>query len=125
MTQVEKLILEKLDGINDRLDRLEVRMDKLEARMDNLEIQLNERMDKLEARMDKVDTQLNEKITKLHVLVESDISKKIDVIGEGHDFLDRKLDQALMLAGRWEKTTLEQINLKMAVDRMRDNLNIA
>lgn len=63
MTTEEKLdlILQKVDG--------------LEQEMGSMEQRLNGRMDALE-----------ERLTRVQVTLENEMNKKIDVIGEGHEF---------------------------------------
>ena len=60
--EFQRLVLEKLGGIETCLDKIETRLDRVEERLSNLELRLDkveERLGSLEARMDKVETRLD------------------------------------------------------------------
>lgn len=92
MTTEEKLdlILQKVDG--------------LEQEMGSMEQRLNGRKDALE-----------ERLTRVQVPLENETNKKIDVIGEGHDFLRTHLAEALQMQAKNERMELDILNLKMEV----------
>lgn len=89
MTETEKLILEKLDALNQNIERVD------------------------------------EKVTKTNLTIENEISKKIDIIGEGHDFLKQRLDEALQMEKKRESMELELINLRMEIKKIKEHLDIA
>ena len=89
MTETEKLILEKLDALNQKIERVD------------------------------------EKVTKTNLTIENEISKKIDIIGEGHDFLKQRLDDALQMEKKRESMELELINLRMEIKKIKEHLDIA
>ena len=89
MTETEKLILEKLDALNQKIERVD------------------------------------EKVTKTNFTIENEISKKIDIIGEGHDFLKQRLDEALQMEKKRESMELELINLRMEIKKIKEHLDIA
>ncbi|EHG33185.1 hypothetical protein [Enterocloster clostridioformis] len=89
MTETEKLILEKLDALNQKIERVD------------------------------------EKVTKTNLTIENEISKKIDIIGEGHDFLKQRLDEALKMEKKRESMELELINLRMEIKKIKEHLDIA
>ena len=89
MTETEKLILEKLDPLNQKIERVD------------------------------------EKVTKTNLTIENEISKKIDIIGEGHDFLKQRLDEALKMEKKRESMELELINLRMEIKKIKEHLDIA
>ncbi len=53
------------------------------------------------------------------LILENDISKKIDVIGEGHYFLALRLEEASRMDKKWERLELELINLRMEFKEMK------
>lgn len=59
------------------------------------------------------------------LLLENEISKKIDLIGEGHDFLKMRLNGALKMEQQREQMGLEIINLRMDVDKIKSYLRLA
>ena len=107
MTDTEKLILEKLDYLTD--DMQSVKQELQSVRKD----------------MRSMDLRLSSEIQKLKVTLENDISRKIDIIGEGHDFLKQRLDEALLMEKKREAMELELINLRMDVKKIKEHLHIA
>lgn len=89
MTETEKLILEKLDSLNQKIDKVD------------------------------------QKVTKTNLTIENEISKKIDIIGEGHDFLKQRLDDTLQMEKKRESMELELINLRMEIKKIKEHLDIA
>jgi len=100
----------KLEPITARLVSLEARFDGLEARFDGLET----KVDCLES---------NQKKTNL--LIEQDISRKIDIIGEGHDFLKHRLNEALQMEIKRDRMELDIANLRMDVKKIMNQMDIA
>lgn len=96
MTETEKLILEKLDELGQGLK------------------EVNERT-----------TRIEERTTRIELTVENEISKKIDIIGESHDFLKQRLDEALQMEKKRESMELELINLRMEIKKIKEHLDIA
>lgn len=96
MTETEKLILEKLDELSQGLK------------------EVNERT-----------TRIEERTTRIELTIENEISKKIDIIGEGHDFLKQRLDDALQMEKKRESMELELINLRMEIKKIKEHLDIA
>ena len=96
MTETEKLILEKVEELGQGLK------------------EVNERT-----------TRIEERTTRIELTVENEISKKIDIIGEGHDFLKQRLDEALQMEKKRESMELELINLRMEIKKIKEHLDIA
>lgn len=96
MTDTEKLILEKLDELSKDLKDVKERT-----------------------------TRIEERTTRIEITMENDISKKIDIIGEGHDFLKQRLDDALQMEKKRESMELELVNLRMEIKKIKEHLNIA
>lgn len=103
MTETEKLILKKLDELGRGLK------------------EINERTTRIEERT----TGIEERTARIELTIENDISKKIDIIGEGHDFLKQRLDDALQMEKKRESMELEIINLWMEVKKIKEHLDIA
>lgn len=103
MTETEKLILKKLDELGRGLK------------------EINESTTRIEERT----TGIEERTTRIELTIENDISKKIDIIGEGHDFLKQRLDEALQMEKKRESMELEIINLRMEVKKIKEHLDIA
>lgn len=60
-----------------------------------------------------------------HTSIETDISRKIDMIGEGNNFLKQKLNNALLMEMRRKNTDLPLLDLKIDVRKMKEQLDIA
>lgn len=81
--------------------------------------------------LEKLDTlsqdiqSIKDKTTRIDLTLENDISKKIDIIGEGHDFLKMRLEEALQMETKRERMELELINLRMEIKRIKAHLDIA
>lgn len=82
---------------------------------------LNQRINMVNDKIDKVD----QKVTKTNLTIENDISKMIAAIGDGHDFLKQRLDEALQMEKKRESMELELINLRMEIKKIKEHLDIA
>ncbi len=117
----------KIDSLDARMDSLDARMDSLDARMDSLDARmdsLDARMDSLDARMDSMDVRvkflesLPQQMKEIQLTLENEISKKIDIIAEGHLDLSRKLDEALEFQKEKEMILLRVTSLEGDVQRI-------
>lgn len=68
---------------------------------------------------------LEERTKRMELTLENDISKKIDIIGEGHDFLKDNLHKTLSLETKRESMELEIINNRMEIKKIKAHLGIA
>lgn len=59
------------------------------------------------------------------LIMENHISRKIDIIGEGHDFLKQRLNEALQMEVKRERMELEMVNMRMDINKIKSALNIA
>ena len=62
-------------------------------------------------------------VLRTQMLLENEISSKIDVIGEGHDFLKMRLEEALQMESKRERMELEILNLSMKVKAIDSRLD--
>ena len=119
MTEDTKLILGKLDllqdhvtgveerlgglegrmtGVEERLGGLEGRMTGVEERLDGLDgriTEVKERIGGLDGRITEVEGRLQQGITSINLTLENEIRPNIRFLAEGHMDLTRKLDEAL------------------------------
>ena len=142
MSDVEKMILEKLDALtkevheikeetlttNEKLNQTNERLDQTNQRLD----QTNQKLDQTSETLEQKIGQCNESINQVRdmalqtqLLIENEISKKINIIGEGHDFLKMRLEEALRLEKARERMELEIVDLRMEVKKIKAHLNIA
>ena len=139
MSEDMRLVLNKLDDLNIRIDKMETRIN---DRIDGMDSRLNARIDGLETRLDGVETRLNgvetrlngvetrlenveTELTKVWITMEQDISRKIDVIGEGHDFLKIRIAEVEKKGAKSERMELEVINLGMDVKKIKQHIALA
>ena len=102
---------EKLDLVLQKLDTMEQEMGSMKQEMNSMERRLSSRMDAME-----------ERLTRVQVTLENETNQKIDVIGEGHDFLIKHLGKALQMEKKNERMELEILNLKMEVRNMGSDI---
>ena len=69
--------------------------------------------------------ELKKEVEQLRTIVEQDIRKQIQLIGEGHDFLKMKLDMAINMEKERERMWLEIVNLRMDMRVVKEKLCIA
>lgn len=125
MSEDMRLVLNKLDDLNIRIDKMETRIN---DRIDGMDSRLNARIDGLETRLDGVETRLENvetELTKVWITMEQDISRKIDVIGEGHDFLKIRIAEVEKKGAKSERMELEVINLGMDVKKIKQHIALA
>ena len=152
MTETEKLILDKLEsmsvdlrevkdktariedrvtGIEDKVAVIENRVTGIENKVEGIEDRVTGIENKVAVIEDRVTgienrvTRIEDRVTRMELTIENDISKKIDIIGEGHDFLKQRLDEALQFEKKREGMELELINHRMEINKMKDRLDIA
>ena len=117
-------IEDKTASIEERTTRIEDKTASIEERTTRIEdktASIEERTTRIE---DKT-ASIEERTTRIEISIENDISKKIDIIGEGHDFLKQRLDDALQMEKKRETMELELVNLRMKVKKIETHLDIA
>ena len=69
--------------------------------------------------------ELKKEVKQIRVMIEEDLRKQIQIIGEGHDFLKSKLDMAINMEKERERMWLEIVNLRMDMRIVKEKLCIA
>ena len=119
---------DRFAGLEDRFVGLEDRFVGLEDRFVGLEgrfVGLEDRFTQSEAATDLRFNRVEQKLESMGLMLENEISKKIDAIGEGHDYLKRNLDDALRVEKDKEWMELNILNLRMDVRKIKDKLAMA
>ena len=119
---------DRFAGLEDRFVGLEDRFVGLEDRFVGLEgrfVVLEDRFTQSEAATDLRFNRVEQKLESMGLMLENEISKKIDAIGEGHDYLKRNLDDALRVEKDKEWMELNILNLRMDVRKIKDKLAMA
>lgn len=73
-----------------------------------------DRLDKMDSRLDKVE----KKVTEVQVTLENETNKGIQIVGEGHLDLSRKLDEALAIENEKEMLKLRINRLESEVKKI-------
>ena len=68
--------------------------------------------------------ELDKKVVNLQTTMENELRKQIKIIGEAHDFLKMKLDQALAMEKERERMWLEILNLRIDMRNVKEKLCI-
>ena len=116
------------ESTNERFMKMEDRFAGLEDRFAGLEgrfVGLEDRFTQSEAATDLRFNRVEQKLESMGLMLENEISKKIDAIGEGHDYLKRTLDDALRVEKDKEWMELNILNLRMDVRKIKDKLAMA
>ena len=128
MADDTKLILRELEKINQRMSDMH---DELNGRINDLDGKVNAIHDDLNGKMDGIHDDLNGKIidlqktnTKIQVSIKNDIIKVIDVIGNRHGSLQKRVN-ALMMKENWVGMELEQIKQRMELRKLKDHMGIS
>ena len=119
---------DRFAGLEDRFAGLEGRFVGLEDRFVGLEgrfVGLEDCFTQSEAATDLRFNRVEQKLESMGLMLENEISKKIDAIGEGHDYLKRNLDDALRVEKDKEWMELNILNLRMDVRKIKDKLAMA
>lgn len=85
---------------------------------------MNQRMDEMGESLNQRIDAVQEETTKTRLLLENEISRKIDIIGEGHDFLKQRLDEALQMERKRERMELEILNLQIDMKKVKTCLHL-
>ena len=145
MTDAEKLILEKLDLLGlevreakeaaARAEAAANRAEETAARAEAAANRAEETAVRAEAaarcaeetasRAERTAMEAVKEVKEVQLTLENEISRKIDIIGEGHDFLNNRFNEACLKIKQREMMELEVINLRMEVKKIKDHLNIA
>lgn len=112
---------ERFAGLEGRFVGLEDRFVGLEGRFVGLEDCFTQSEAATDLRFNRVE----QKLESMGLMLENEISKKIDAIGEGHDYLKRNLDDALRVEKDKEWMELNILNLRMDVRKIKDKLAMA
>jgi len=119
---------DRFAGLEDRFVGLEDRFVGLEDRFVGLEgrfVGLEDRFTQSEAATDLRFNRVEQTLESMGLMLENEISKKIDANGEGHDYLKRNLDDALRVEKDKEWMELNILNLRMDVRKIKDKLAMA
>ena len=138
MTETEKLILEKLDDLNGKVTSVQQELASTKQTVESVQQELASAKQTVESvqqelastkqtvtSVQKELTSTKQTLTSVQLTLENETNRKIDVIGEGHDFLKQRLDEALQFEKKRESIELELINLRMEVKKIKEHLSIA
>ena len=124
MTEETKMILERLDSMSQDIKETQViAMEARDAANESKVIAMEAIQIAKETK--KMVEELDKKVVILQATMENELRKQIGIIGEAHDFLKMKLDQALNMEKERERMWLEILSLRMDMRKVKEKLCIA
>ena len=111
MTEETRMILDKLERMEEKLNSLDNKVTYLDEKVSDLD----EKVTCLDTRVSEMDERFTKDIREIKITLESEVNRNIAVIAEGHLSLDRKLDEAL-------KVNQEREMLLLRVNRLETEL---
>lgn len=138
MSEESKMILEQLGHINESLVEMRADIKELKEDVSGLKTDVSGlkvdvaglKTDVAVLKTDVADlktrvTSLEEGQKALHALIENDVSKKITIIGEGHFFVMKALNELRGFQDEKEMMDLKILDLQIDMKRVKRHLRIA
>lgn len=131
MNEETKMILEKLDLIGRDVSELKQDVSGLKQDVSGLKQDVSElKQDVSVLKQDISDlkermTNVEEEQKKLRFILENETNKKIDIIGDGHVDLVRRLDEARELQRDKEEMKLQILNLNIDMRKVKEAIGLA
>ncbi|MEY8393848.1 hypothetical protein AALB64_03280 [Lachnospiraceae bacterium 45-P1] len=125
--QMLEVILQKINTMDARMENVENKIDSMDARMESVE----NKIESMDARLDSIDARvkllepLSQQVKEIQLTLENEISKKINIIAEGHLNLSRKLDEAMGFQKREEMICLRITSLEGDVQRIKSRIGMS
>ena len=131
MSDESRLILEQLGQINQNIT--EMKADIAELKTDVAELKADMSVVKRDIRVLKFDVNmLKDKVSDLEdgqrtmqLFMENEISKKINIIGEGHFFVMKSLNELRSFQEEKEMMDLKILDLQIEIKKIKKHLKIA
>ena len=86
--------------------------------------QMNKTMSEMKSDISELKSDVSE-LKDLYLLIENDISKKINIIGEGHFFVMKNLKELRGFQEEKERMELKILDLQIELKRIKRHLKIA
>lgn len=121
-------VREELQEVKTRLTKVEEETQEIKTRLTRVEEETQEikiRLTKVEEETGEIKTRLTkveEETASTRMLLENELSKKIDIIGEGHDFLKQRLENALTMEMKREAMELQIVNMQIDIKKMKESI---
>ncbi len=111
--QMLEVILQKINTMDARMENVENKIDSMDARIDSIDARV------------KLLEPLSQQVKEIQLTLENEISKKINIIAEGHLDLSRKLDEAMGFQKREEMIRLRITSLEGDVQRIKSRIGMS
>ena len=105
-----------------KTDIVELKYDMTVVKTDIIDLRNN--MNTMEGRIDAKMEQLNENVKGIRFTIENEIRPSIALIAESHFILNRKLDEAIRVAGSIEMTRIRVSTLEDDVKKLKRAVNM-
>ena len=131
MSEETKMILEQLGKISENMLEMKEDIAGLKADVSGLKGDMSGvkvDVSSLKADMENVKgrlTNLEEGQKNLHLLIENELSKKINIVAEGHFFVMKNLQELRGFQEEKEMMDLKILDLQMEVKKIKNHLKIA
>lgn len=112
----------KSDIVELKSDIVELKSDMTVVKTDIIDLRNN--MNTMEGRIDAKMEQLNENVKGIRFTIENEIRPSIALIAESHFILNRKLDEAIRVAGSIEMTRIRVSILEDDVKKLKRAVNM-
>ena len=117
MTEETRMILDKLERMEEKLNSLDNKVTYLDEKVSDLD----EKVTCLDTRVSEMDERFTKDIREIKITLESEVNRNIAVIAEGHLSLDRKLDEALKVHQEREMLLLRVNRLETELLKRREH----
>ena len=138
MTEETRMILDKLERMEEKLNSLDNKVTYLDEKVSCLDEKvtcldekvtcldekvsdLDEKVTCLDTRVSEMDERFTKDIREIKITLESEVNRNIAVIAEGHLSLDRKLDEALKVNQEIEMLLLRVNRLETELLKRREH----
>lgn len=124
MIKQQKLMNDRLNGMDKRFESIDKRFESIDKRFENIDKRfesIDKRFENIDKRFDHLETKVLEntaEIKKINLCIENEIRPSIMRIAEAHLDLNRKLDEALKIDQQKEKMALRLNFLEGRMDRL-------
>ena len=95
-----------IQNLNEKTDRMEVDIQNMDEKTDRMEADiqnLNEKTDRMETDIRNLDEKFDRKFNQVMAILENDVCKKIQILIEGFESMNRRIDEAMKMKEEHKK----------------------
>lgn len=114
MTEETRMILNKLDAMDQKMDTMEGTVKTMGARMDTIEGTVKTMCERANV--------VENKVTDIQMTLENETNKNIQIVAEGHYILNRKLGDALKVEAEKEMLLLKVNHMETEIRQIKTRI---